>query len=453
MIVLTVIIAATIVMATAQTRQVVSASVRLKATLAGHRKSIIEMAFSPDGETLATGSEDHTIRLWNVGTGETKAVLTFAEKYKLSWLEWSADGLRLAAYGYRGRSNEVEVRIWDARTEELKATFDPGHRSYITDFRWSPDGRVVLTASEDGTVKLWDAETGQLKKTLEHAPFEPNETESIFKSLFTRKKFAEMRNTRGYFDAAGQSVLTLSYNHLPKLWDAASGKFKTTLPLTEEQPDAKIPFYPANALFSPDGRLVVRNDDAGVALLDSTTGEVRHTYGHIGAARAFSPDGRALLVIIGEPTNKFRGREDTLRLYDVATGQVRLTFENVPEEVMQIYWSPDGGHIVVVGRWGTKTRFLDTRTGRVIARLPYSGCTPDTLWGSTGCESFIFSADGRITLKQKQPLKLWSTETGELLATLDATGGDARFSPTDKRMLVTRGKDKKTILVWDVSIQ
>jgi WD40 repeat protein len=426
---------------------------RQKATLAGHSKDIYEIAFSPDGELLATGSEDGTIRLWNAGTGETKAVLALEEKHKLGGLLWSPDGSRLMTYSQRGRSGAVQFRIWDVNSGELKTTIETHYTNFLTDYKWSPDGRILLTASEDGTVELWDALTGRLQKSLEQAPLGPDETNSFLKSIFSHKKYADLRFTRGFFDAKGQSVITLSFNRSPRLWDAASGKLKNSLPLTEENTTDEYAFFPVNPLFSPDGRLVVRHDDDGISLLDTTTGMARHSLGKIGEPLAFSPDGLSLLVVMREPTSKLRDRADELKLYDVGSGQLQLVFEKVPEGVTKIYWSPDGGHVVMLGRFGTKTRLLDARTGRVKARLPYGGCTSDALWGSGGCESFHFSADGRVMLKQKNPLKLWSTETGELLATLEDMGGYARFSPTDKRVLVTRAKDKKTMLMWEVLIQ
>lgn len=425
-------------------------SVQLKATLGGYTRSISEIAFSPDGELLATGSEDDKVRLWSAATGEPGAIFSLAEKHRLNGFIWSHDGRKLAVVGYRrGHSGTGQIRIWEARTGELKATIELNHTDFLSRFVWSPDGRVLLTASEDGTAKLWDALTGQLKSTLEQEPLRPDETSSLMKALFTRKKFSDIRNTNGYFDTDGQSVLTLSEGQPPKLWDATNGRLKTELPLTEKNPDAAYFFYPGWALFSPDRRLVVRADSHGVTLLYTTTGEVNHTFGEIGRPLAFSPDGRALLTIEYEIPRTM----SQLSLWEVATGQKIMRFESLPYGAKDIYWNPKGNTLVVEGYYDMHTRLMDARTGRVIAKLPYNGCIyGDWFGGSSSCGSFNFSADGRIMFKQTNPLKLWSAETGELLTTLETTNTFAEFSPTDKRLLVTRSKDKKAVLMWEITI-
>ncbi|HEX8845707.1 MAG TPA: hypothetical protein VF791_13730 [Pyrinomonadaceae bacterium] len=422
-------------------------SVRLKATLAGHRKSINEIAFSPGGELLATGGEDNTIRLWDAGTGELKAVLTLAEKQKLNGFLWSYDGRKIAATSYRGSTGKGQIRVWVTDTGELKTTIELNHRDYLTDFKWSPQGRILLTASEDGIVKLWDAETGGPLETLDQDPRKANETDSFFGSMLPGKKFSDFRQTSGYFDAVGQNLLTLSYNRPAKLWDVATGRLKTELPSDGGPEDTSSP-PPGRALFSPDRRLVVRTNSRGVTLVDTTTGEAKQTLGEIGRPLAFSPDGSALLTL----EYSLPRAVDQLSLWDVATGQKLLRFETLPYGVKTVYWSPKGNALVVEGYYGMHTRLMDARTGRVVAKLPYDGCAAGSWFGSSGCEPFVFSADGRLFLKQKKPLRLWSALTGELLTTLEEADAFARFSPTDNRLLVTRGKDKKALLFWDVFV-
>jgi WD40 repeat protein len=248
-----------------------------------------------------------------------------------------------------------------------------------------------------------------------------------------------------YFVADG-GVLTLSSGNQPKLWDS-TGRLKRDLPLTEEQPERQYFFYPSDTILSRDRRLVARSDRNGVALLETSTGQVKHLLGDIGEPLDFSPDGRKLLVLkrgskVGSPCGQVRC---DLQIYDVTSGQLKITFRKISGDNRR-YWSPNGAVIITVS--GV---LLDTRTGRV-ANLPYQACTPDRIIGSTQCDPFIFNADGHIALKLKNPLKLWSTDTGEPFATIDRAFSPAAFSPTDARVLITRGMDKTTALIWEIQL-
>lgn len=426
--------------------------VRLKATLAGHTKSITEIAFSPDGETIATGSEDGTVRLWSARTGKQKALIVGADKYAWVQLVWSPDGQKLATSSARNRDENRNTQVWDAGTGELKATLDAENSSsYIS--AWSPDGRSILTGSSGGTAKLWDAETGKPKATLEQEPPLLKQTDSVLKSIFKDQRLFDESYVNGYFVAGGQTILTTSGHQPPKLWNATTGELKTILKLADTTPDKSYYYYVGDLLNSPDKQLIVWQGSSGTVLLDAATGQPKYALGDIGRLVAFSPDGQTILTVKRHDIARLRGESDQLYLRDVATGQIRLAFEKIPEGTNRFFWSPEGETIAVIGDARTMTRLLDAHTGRVKARLPYQGCVPDRLFGSDGCEPFIFSADGRVLLKLKETLKLWSTNTGELIAALGSARLPAAFSPTDKSLLATRGRDKKTLLLWEVAIK
>ena len=417
------------------------AALRLTATLSGHAKDIVEIAFSPDGETVATGSEDGLVRLWNTRTGERLATLSHAGRYEALKIVWSPDGRSIAVDGL-SRHGVGDTQIWDVRNGKVLTSL-PAHYYILV---WSPNGRFLLSTNLERLASIWDAKSGALVATLEQDP--PCPKRSFLKSLGETDSCNNLTGATGSFLADGRTILTTSWNHSAKLWDSETGKLKATLDLANV---ARGVPYRGTVMLSPDRRSIATYVRQEVILLDSQTGEVKSTLESIGAPLAFSPNGQTLLTVVTEPKAKLRD-EVELRLYDTVTAEVRTAFERIPA-VTGCYWSPDGKVIVTVGSARTETRMLDTSTGRVKARLPYRGCTSDTLFGNGGCEPFIFSADGRITLKEKDPLRLWSTESGELLTTLDAASTPAVFSPTNPRVLVTRGKDKRTALIWEVSWQ
>jgi hypothetical protein len=144
------------------------------------------------------------------------------------------------------------------------------------------------------------------------------------------------------------------------------------------------------------------------------------------------------------------GEWDQFKLYDIATGQLRLTFERSDLTLYRhnLQWSADGRTIMVARG---SAQLLDARTGKVKGSISYGACTPESFFGDDGCQPFILSADGRMAAKVTNPIRLWS-DNGTLVTTLDNAHAPAEFSPTDPHTLITRSRDKKTALLWEVIV-
>jgi WD40 repeat protein len=131
----------------------------LTLTLAGHTNLVASVAISPDGQTVASGSRDKTIQLWNLKTGELLGTLT-GHSDRVTCVTFSSGGQILASAGA-----DSTIKIWQVSTGELRSTLT-GHAGAVNTVALSPDGKTAISGSWDRTVKLWNLLDGKLSHTL-----------------------------------------------------------------------------------------------------------------------------------------------------------------------------------------------------------------------------------------------------------------------------------------------
>ena len=115
----------------------------------GHTSWINSIAISPDGKYIVSGSDDETIKIWDIKTAECLNTL-LGHSETVSSVTISPDGKYIVS-----GSIDKTIKIWDIKTAECLNTLE-GHSSYVESVTISPDGKYIVSGSHDKTRKIWD---------------------------------------------------------------------------------------------------------------------------------------------------------------------------------------------------------------------------------------------------------------------------------------------------------
>ena len=122
---------------------------RMRAMFKGHTNEVNSIDFSPDGRSLVSGSDDHSVRIWNLRDGSSKKLPPAGPDCFLS-VVFSPDGRYIAAGDPR-----YVLWIWDSRARKLVANW-VGHSHAVWCVEFTPDGKGLMSGSTDRTIKYWD---------------------------------------------------------------------------------------------------------------------------------------------------------------------------------------------------------------------------------------------------------------------------------------------------------
>jgi WD40 repeat protein len=332
-----------------------------------HVGGVVNVAFAPDGKSLASCGNDGLVRLWDVTTGQE--IRRFeGNKGTPEGLAFSPDGKTILSAG-----TDKLARLWDVATGKQRLAF-LGHTGSVNAVAFSPDGKTVATKGHDASARLWDAATGK-----ELHKFDVAEDPGTSNVAFTP-------------DGKGLAVVGRGNDLV--IFDTATGK--------ETRRFAGRESFVTSLHFSPDGKVLASAGSEGLGKLwDVATGkEFRQLRGHDDtvAAVRFGPDGKTVATC---------GVDQTVRLWDAATGKERWRMMGHTAVISEIAYSPDGKVLASAG-WDQTIRLWDAATGK---ELPQSAGP-----GPIACAAL--SSDGKllVTAHKGDALHLWDPATGKPLA-------------------------------------
>jgi WD40 repeat protein len=339
----------------------------------GATNLVWSIAFSPDGCSLASGSEDQKIRLWNLETGNCFQTLEGHSRriWSVAYLP-HIEAITPPQNLLVSSSDDHTIRLWDLNIYKCLQTLR-GHLNWVNSVAFSPTGKRLASGGGDNTVRLWDIDTGECLQILkEH-------TQWIWSVTF---------------NSTGQLLASASGDGSIKIWGVDSGECLTTIQV-EGGFVSSVAFSPtenliagscgdnavriwdfSNLIISQKSKMVLQSEDEPIKLLHTLQGHSNRVW-----SVAFSPQGHLLAS----------GSEDCqIKVWNVETGNCSNTLKGHKSRIQSVAFSPKNS-VLASGSYDETVKIWDLESGDCLQSLQpsrlYEGMNISGVFGLTKAQT------------------------------------------------------------------
>ena len=372
-------------------------------TMYGHNGGVMCASWSPDGNRVASGGIDNTVRLWNSSDGREMNILS-GHTHQVLAVAWSPDGHRLASSSANG-----QVKIWNTDTCQLQLTFGMSDETMFA-VAWSPDGKQVACAGRNHTIRIFDPRTGAVRSAFSSG-------DSPVRGLS--------------WNPDGKRLVSGDEHADVQIWDSATGK--NLLRMHGHAGSV------TGVAWSPDGKqLASASIDNTVKIWDAGSGADKitlrgHTQGVVSVA--WSPDGTHLATA---------GEDQTVKVWLATGGAELFTLRGHTRPLTSVAWSADGAHLASAS-WDATAKIWNANAGPEVPLLAgHTGLVMGLAWSPDGRR--LASSSGDTTIR------IWDVAgTTELAVLRGHTDWVRSLAWSPKGNQIASAGNDHTIRIWDAS--
>lgn len=453
-------------------------------SFAGHKGRILAIDVDPENKRAVSASSDHTLRIWDLKSGDCLKVLTgHRGEVQLCRV---VNGLHVVS-----SSEDGTQRVWDLETGDLLDTYRL-HEAKVLALAAHPNGRYMISGDEAGKLLVWEVNTGRLVHEIQHekgaiwsiaisrdglSAFTAGDSALIY--VWDLETGHCQQTLRGHSDWVWSIVLMPDSRYLLSasedqtiiLWNLEEGRALRvlkrhqsgirnlalsddgTLLVSSADDQSMIVWNPIKGkvlraftghedwvwdiAITPDGHLLSASDSATPKLWSLTGQSYRHQ-------REAHEKGVRCLDIAPENTTVITGSDDTtLKRWRINSGQLELTLEGHDDWVWDARLTSDGNHLVSASFDHTLSVW-DAKSGNRVHTL--KGHT-DWVW----CAAMSWNNRHLISGSEDQTVRVWNFQNGRLEHILQGhSGGITSLIVSDDNRYAISASTDKTIRVWKI---